>query len=77
MQGAREEGPADMAKVLEDSQVSGTWKISQTLVVLACCGVDGVWKTPQICVSKPAELILGPTDVILLSLAEKREASWS
>lgn len=35
-------------------------------------GVDSVGKTPQLCISKLAELILGPADVTVLSLAEKK-----
>lgn len=73
LQGAREEGPADMAKVMEDSQVSGTRQISSDI---SCASMsqreDFVWKTPPIFVSKLAELILGLIDVMLPNLAEKK-----
>lgn len=32
-----------------------------------------VWKTPRLCISKPAELILGPAEVTLLNLAGKKK----
>lgn len=68
MQGAREEGPADLAKALEDAQVSWTWKVTLRKIHRA----DSIGKTPQLCISKLAELILGPADVTVLSLAEKK-----